>query len=254
MPLFPANLDPGVRRAVVRLNAIEGVTTRASCEGAGERREHRHSDLAYVAFAYPMPLRFEAFLIAELEMTGRVEEDAVYSRWPDANGDFLDALASAARRYRIRQRRRHDTSVRCNLSKLRSRLATRLAGGRDAIAAACLSCRALVIHPHRCDGETRVLLHWPAGSEVAWFSEFLAQPGNQLDEDLVAALGSAELERRTRAGDFGVAFQRRWSRYRAEAMKGRLTWSLRAGIAQLRRAGVDLDVSFEADTARLTWA
>jgi hypothetical protein len=248
-----ANLDPGVRRVVARLNAIDGVTTRASCEGASNSRGHNHSDLAYVAFEYPLPLRFEAYLVVALEMIGRVEEDAVYSRWPRSNGDFLDALARAAKDYRRRQRRRHSTIVRCNLSKLRSRLAVRLAAGRDVIAAACLSCRALVVSPHRCDGETRVLLRWPAGSEARWFAEFLAQPGNELDADVVAVLGSSELERRTRAGDFGAAFQRRWARYRTELTKVLLTRSLRAGVAQLRCSGVDLDVSFDEAYARLTW-
>jgi hypothetical protein len=247
------NLDPGVRLAVAQLNGIDGVTTRASCEGHGTTDGGRHSDLAYVAFEYPLPPRFQAFLIEALEMFARVEDDAIYSRWPESNGDFLENLERAARRYRVRQRRQKHPAVRCRLTKLRSRLATRVMAGREATASICLECRGLVVGPHACGGRAMRLLSWPAGSQATWFGSFLAEPGNDLGHDVAAVLGNAELERRARRGDFGVHFRRRWLRYRNDTANREITRSLRAGVEALRRTGSDLDVRFDAEYAHFTW-
>lgn len=248
-----ALLDPGVRVAVARLNGIAGVTTRASCEGHGTTPGGRHGDLAYVAFEYPLPPGFQAFLVEALEMFARVEEDAVYSRWPEGNRRFLARLQQAAQRYRSRQRRQRYQAVRCQLAKLRSRLATRVIAGRNVTASICLKCRGLVISPHACEGKAMELLSWPAGSQAGWFAAFLAEPGNALGDDLVASLGHDELERRARQGDFGATFRRRWLRYRNETAKRQITSSLRAGVEALRRAGSDLDILFDAQYARFTW-
>jgi hypothetical protein len=97
------------------------------------------------------------------------------------------------------------------------------------------------------------LLSWPADSQAAWFAAFVAQPGNELERDLIASLATDELERRARRGDFGATFRRRWLRYRNDEAKQQVTRSLRAGVEAHRRAGCDLDVLFDGQYARFTW-
>jgi hypothetical protein len=133
-------LDRGVRAAVELLNSIDGVTTRASCEGQSQAQGHRHSDLAYIAFAFPLPTRLQNFLIAKLDMIARVEDDAVYCRWPRENPRFLTRLNDAVRLYKRRERRQRREATECSFSKLRSRLVDKASDGQETTASLCLRC------------------------------------------------------------------------------------------------------------------
>ena len=247
-------LDHGVRAAVELLNTIDGVTTRASCEGQSNAAGHTHSDLAYVAFAFPLPARLQSYLIAELDMIARVDDDAVYSRWPQQNREFLTQLGHAIRGYKRREMRRRRQTATYLLSQLRSRLGAKAASGQEVTAILCLRCAALVVSPHHCAGAVLPLLHWPSGLDGEWFDDFLKRPDNRLDAGLRAALGTDELESRARRGDFGSQFRRRWLQYRSERAHLQMTQGLRAGIQQARKTGIDVDVTFDGRHARFTWS
>jgi hypothetical protein len=247
-------LDRGVRAAVELLNTIDGVTTRASCEGHSSAGGHTHSDLAYVAFAYPLPARLQSYLIAELDMVARVDDDAVYCRWPRQNREFLMRLGDAVRRDKRGEVRRRRQTAACLLSQLRARLAARAVSGQEATASLCLRCAALVVSPHRCAGTALPLLRWPPGLDGAWFDDFVKRPENSLDAGLRSALGTDELELRARRGDFGEQFRRRWLRYRRERAHLQMTEGLRAGIQQARKTGIDVDVIFDRRHARFSWS
>jgi hypothetical protein len=247
------NLDRGVRAAVELLNGIDGVTTRASCEGGSEAAGHRHSDLAYVAFAFPLPARLQSHLVAELDMIARVEDDAVYCRWPDRNRDFLARLTDSVRRYKRRERRQRREAAECVLGKLRSRLAARIRRGQEVKASLCLRCRDLILAPHPCAGPVIAMLDWPADLSDQWFGKFLEEPGNALEASLRSRFNDAELEARARRGDFGEQFRRRWLRHRGDRTYLQMIQGLRAGIQRIRQSGADVDVCFDARGARFTW-
>lgn len=249
-----ATLDIGVRLAVARLNEIEGVITRASCEGHDEPRDRRHADVAYVAFEHVLPPSFQEFLISDLGMLGRIEADAVYSRWPEHNRRFLERLCEAAERYRALRRSQSHQRTRCRLARLRSRLAAAAVGGRRVHVGLCLECRALVVGSHRCAGKSIDLLAWPASRQDDWFRAFLTEGRNRLSADVTARLSADELERRARRGDFGSSFGRRWLRYRNHAAEQDIVRSLRATIEELRAGGMDIDIAFTADDVCLSWS
>jgi len=245
-------LDPGVREPVEVLNSIDGVTTRASCEGQGSAPLHPHSALAYVTFKYPLPPRFQEFLITELGMIGRVDDDAIYCRWPPENRQFLELLGIAAKRYKQRNRTALRSALVAPLSELQSHLLSFSAGGNEAVITACRTCSRLAVGPHSCRSSVAIS-RWAPASADAIFRDFVELPDNRLEEDLVAALGTAELQCRTNRGDFGPAFRRRWGHYHRLRRRQEIIAALRCGVQQLRRAGKDLDVLFDAHHARVTW-
>jgi hypothetical protein len=248
----PHMLDPGVREPVELLNSIDGVATRASCEGQGTAPLDPHSVLAYVTFKYPLPPRFQEFLVTELGMLGRVDDDAIYCRWPPENRHFLELLGTAAKRYKQRNRGGRRRPLVASLSELQSHLLAFSAGGNETVITACRMCSRLVIGPHSCRGGVRIL-RWAPASTDSIFRDFVELPDNRLDAGLVAAVATDELQRRTDRGDFGAAFRRRWARYQRTRLRQEIIAALRAGVRQLRRAGKDLDVHFDAHHARVTW-
>lgn len=253
MPVNP-HIDTEVREVVEALNRIRGVTTRASCEGLGdEYRHHQHAYLAYVLFRDPLPLRFRDFLVAQMDSVARVEEDGIYSRWQERNRDFLDRLLVAARRYASRSMMDQRASIRWRLPKLRARLARQLTDGQAIRLQLCLQCRDLVFNEHLPSHGLVPLLRCAADQPTVWFAEFVAQPGNLLDADLVETDGWANLIVRTQRGEFGPAFQRRWLRYRARMLAELATWHVRVGTEQARRQRPDLDFFYSDTHATFEW-
>ena len=247
-------IDVGARDPVVVLNQIPGVTTRARCEGIGSLlTRHRHADLAYVAFRYPLPLRVQEFLTVQLGMLARIEDDAIYSRWPARNHECLEHLAAAARRYLSQQAQERVDRRRWPLAKLRTQLARQLARGERIDLGLCRDCEAIIGAPHAAVHRCLALLQLEPDQEVQWFAEFVAAPGNALDHDLISADGWKNLATRTRRGDFGATFHRRWLRYRAARLAGLTTTQIRATVAEARRRGLDVDFFYDATHAIFAW-
>ena len=254
MRLDLRTIDAGVRDAVALLSRIPGVTTRASCEGAGSGSlRHRHAALAYVALRYPMPPRLQDFLVAHLDSIARVECDGIFSRWPGKNRAFLRCLEDAARAYLLRQASQQERTLRWPLSKLRARLARSVSRGEDLQIGLCDVCADLVGEPHDASHGSVPLLHVPADQYVHWFADFSRQPHNALDADLVARDGWRRLVMRTLRGDFGAAFHRRWLRHRARMIAALTTEHLRRGVEAARRQGADIDFFYDRTHAVCAW-
>jgi hypothetical protein len=243
-----ARIDPRVQELVEAFNQIPGATTRASCEGAGQGHEtHRHADLAYVAFRQPLPLRFQEFLLTSIGSMARVEDDAVYSRWPERNSAFIASALAATRNYLAQPRPAHRVCVSWLLPKLRARLARQLSAGRNFCLQLCLECHELVFDPHAATHQPLPLLHGGPEQAALWFTAFTQQPRNALDPTLIAADGWMSLIARTQRGEFGPTFQRRWLRYRARMLGDLATRQMRTGAEGARRERPDLDF-FYTDT------
>jgi hypothetical protein len=241
-------IDPRVRVLVEALNQVSGVTTRASCEGAGQGPEtHRHADLAYVAFRQPLPLRFQEFLRTSIGSLARVEDDGVYSRWPARNNAFIARTLAATRQYLAQPPPARRACVCWPLPKLRARLARQLAGGQHFCVQLCLQCRDLVFDPHAAAHQPLPLLRGNPEQAILWFTAFTQQPRNALDPLLIAADGWPNLIQRTQRGEFSPTFQRRWLRYRARMLGDLATRQIRAGAEAARRKRPDLDF-FYTDT------
>lgn len=251
--ITPHRLDAGVRNAVDLLNAIDGVATRASCEGRGAATRHPHSTLAYVTFEYPLPLRLQAFLVAQLGALGRVDDDRIYCRWPGENKRFLTLLSDASERYASFNADPPIGSVAVRLTELRSRLQARGVVGKEIVVSVCASCAVLAVGAHDCGTLQRDLLHWPTGQSEVWFADFLAQVDNRLEPTLLGQLGAVELEERTRRGAFGAAYRRRWLRYHNARAQQQIVSALGDGVRALRAAGGDFDLVFAAGSARIIW-
>ena len=236
------------------LNHITGVTTRASCEGAGPHvAGHVHAALAYVAFRHPMPLQLQDFLVTRLGALARIEADAIYCRWPLRNRVFLGSLESAARLYLSGSDDGSTRRVRWPLARLRARLARQVARGHAGEIRLCLTCRELVATAHPESHQSTGLLRLPADLHDRWFAEFLTQPTNALDPILVASDGWVRLLARTQRGDFGNAFQRRWLRYRAQRVADLTTRHVRHGVEAARRSGVPIDFFYDDTHAVFVW-
>jgi hypothetical protein len=126
-------------------------------------------------------------------------------------------------------------------------------GGENAVLSVCQRCRALVFEPHTCVDGKLTLLSWPSGAFEQWFGDFVARDENQLDPTLVTVLGVAELEERARRGDFGTVFRERWLRYQRARARQQIIAALRDGVQKLRQSGSDVDIGFDARSARLSW-
>jgi hypothetical protein len=251
----PPSIDVGVRDVVELLNRIPGVTTRASCEGVGhDPAAHRHGDLAYVLFRYPLPLRLRDFLLAQLDPVARVENDGIHSRWPVRNREFLDQFLAAVRAYPNEDRSERRTRVRCPLPKLRSRLARAVARGRETRVSVCLECEALVVAPHPEVHQSIPLLYVAADQQERWFTAFVASAENALDAALIEHDGWPQLLVRTMRGDFGVTFRRRWLRYRARMIADLTTHQLYRAARDAHHQRTDLDCFFDDAHVILAWA
>jgi hypothetical protein len=243
-----ARIDLRVRELVEALNQVPGVTTRTSCEGRSPGlASHRHADLAYVAFRQPLPLRFQEFLLASVGPVARVEDDGVYSRWPDHNSTFIASAVAATRNYLAQPKPPGHALVCWSLSKLRARLALHLSSGRSFCVQLCLECRDLVFDQHVATHQCLQLLSSGPEQAALWFSAFTQQPHNKLDAALIAAEGWMRLVARTQRGEFGPAFRRRWLRYRARMLADLATRQMRTGAEATRRQRPDLDF-FYTDT------
>jgi len=243
-----ARIDPRVRELVEALNQVPGVTTRTSCEGRNRGLgAHRHADLAYVAFRQPLPLRFQEFLLASVGPVARVEDDGVYSRWPDRNSAFIASAFAATRNYLAQPKPAGHALVCWSLSKLRARLARHLSSGRSFCVQLCLECRELVFDQHAATHHCLQLLRSGPEQAALWFAAFTQQPRNTLDAALIAAEGWMRLIARTQCGEFGPAFRRRWLRYRARMLADLATRQMRTGAEATRRQRPDLDF-FYTDT------
>lgn len=253
MPL-DARIDTGVREIVDALNRIPGVTTRASCEGwGGDHTPRRHADLAYVIFRYPLPLRLQEFLLARIDSVGRIEADGIYSRWPDRNRAFLDVVRVAAQGYAGQQGAERRTGVRWPLPRLRARLARQLFSGQPVLVQLCVSCGDLVFDEHVPSHRPVPLLRCASNQAALWFAEFVAQPHNALDADLIERDGWMHLIARTQRGEFGAAFQRRWLRYRAHMLADLATRQMRIGAENARRQRPDIDFFYGDTHAVFEW-
>ncbi|MFI5399323.1 MAG: hypothetical protein ACHQ9S_27660 [Candidatus Binatia bacterium] len=249
-----ARIDTGVREVVDALNQIPGVTTRASCEGLGrDHTHHRHADLAYVIFRHPLPLRLQEFLLTHIDSVGRIEGDGIYSRWPDRNRAFLDDLLVAARSYAGQQGAERRIGVRWPLPRLRSRLARQLFSGRPVSVQLCVSCGELVFDEHVPSHRPVPLLRCASDQAALWFVEFVAQPRNALDTDLIESDGWMNLIARTQRSEFGAAFQRRWLRYRAHMLADLATRQMRIGAENARRQRSDIDFFYNDTHAFFEW-
>jgi hypothetical protein len=246
-------IDDGVREAVAFLNRIPGIATKGSCQGLGpDPGAHPHADAAYVLFRHPLPLQAEAFLAAQLDTLGRVEDDGVYSRWPEHNRVFLDRLADAARTYlTVRSPAQHE--LRWPLTKLRAALAAVVAQRAAGAIALCLRRAAIIVEPQPPAHGALPLVALPADQEAQWFAIFAQHPDNALDAALVAADGWAFLIERSRRGDFGPAFHRRWLHYRGRMLAETATRQLRRGADAARALRPDLDFFYDDSHAVFRW-
>lgn len=247
-------IDVGVRDVVALLNAIPGVATRASCEGAGRARSTpRHADLAYVLWRYPIPLVLQDFLLARIDAVARIEPDGLYSRWPADNREFLSRLAAAARAY---PGTHHNMGhhLRVPLAKLRARLARRLTQREPTQIILCRTCNDVVLEPHVATHQTVLLLQVPEDQAAQWFAEFVARSDNRLDPQLIDHEGLEHVVARTHRGDFGAAFYRRWLRYRSSRLADLTTHQLRLSVEALRRDDGRIDFYFDGAHAHVTWA
>ena len=250
MRIDPRTIDPGMRRAVLALNRIPGIRTRASCEGCtAEPGPHQHAALAYVALRHPMPLRLQSFLLDRLDRIARVEDDAVYSRWPAYNHDFVAALTAAAGSYLAQGWHRHGMAARRPLTRVRARVARALAVRHDTRIGFCGSCRDLIVEPHPAAHRALLVLPIVADQEIAWFAEFTAQPGNGLDAALIAVDGWTQVMTRALRGDFGQVFRRRWLRHRAARIHDLATRAMRQGVELAHRSVVDIDFFYDETQA-----
>ena len=248
------SIDVGVRDMVTLLNHIPGVTTRASCEGAGPHpARHAHAALAYVAFRHPLPLQLRDFFVTRLGDLARVEDDGIYCRWPRKNQIFIGSLESAARLYLTGAAREPYRSVRWPLARLRARLARQVANGHAGEIRLCLTCANLADDSHPEAHQPITLLSFPPDLHDRWFAEFVAQPGNGLDPALVAIDGWLRLLARTQRGDFGTAFRRRWLRYRAQRIADLTTRHIRHGVEAARAQGVPIDFFHDGTHAVFVW-
>jgi len=249
-----AHIDAGVREVVELLNRIRGITTRASCQGLGPGcQHHRHSYWAYVLFRHPLPLRLREYLIAEIDTLGRVEDDGIYSRWQERNGEFLTSLLAAVRAYAAQDATRQRTFIRWRLAKLRACLARPLSGGQGIRLRLCLQCRDLVFDDHLPAHRQIQLLQCQPGCQATWFAEFASLPRNRLEPDLIESDGWESLIFRTQRGDFGPAFQRRWLRFRARKLADLATRQLRRGTEGARQQRIDLDCFYGDTHLTLDW-
>ncbi len=247
-------IDRDVHDVVVLLNHIDGVTTRASCQGAGEHAGlHRHAAAAYVLFRHALPLRLQEFLVAHLGAVARIEDTGIYSRWPARNTAFLDQLLTTARTYLDRQRPGYSHHKSWPLSRLRARLARPIARAQEVHVVLCRDCEDFSFEPHPPSHDRLPVLSLPPNQEAVWFAEFVRQPRNALDPSLIAADGWPQLLARTKRGEFGTAFQRRWLRHRAVMIADLTTHQLRAGVATLRRQGADFDFFYDDTHAVVRW-
>jgi hypothetical protein len=249
-----ARIDPRVRELVEALNQVPGVTTRASCEGAGSgHATHRHADLAYVAFRQPLPLRFQEFLLTSTGAVGRVEDDGIYSRWPERNSAFVASALAATRHYLAQPRRASRACICWPLPKLRARLARRLSSGQDFCVQLCPKCRDLVFEPHVAAHRPLPLLRAGPEQMAVWFTAFTQQPRNALDPTLIAADGWMSLITRTQRGEFGLTFQRRWLRHRAQMLSDLATRQMRTAVERARHERPDLDFFYTDTQVVLEW-
>jgi len=237
------------------LNRLPGVTTRASCEGGGSTRAgHRHGELAYVLFRYPLPLGLQEFFTAQLGTIGRVEDDGVYSRWPAENHAFVASLTAAGHACLSAPALDGMRRVQHPLPKLRAWLARQLSRGAAAHIGFCLDCARLITVPHAPPHRQLLLFEMDANLETRWFEEFAGRPGNTLDAALIAADGWRELVTRTRRGAFGATFLRRWLRYRAACVAQLATRQIRIGIDTARHAGIEIDFFYDDAQAVFMWS
>jgi hypothetical protein len=247
-------IDAGVRDAVMLLGRIPGVTTRASCEGAGRvQLRHRHSDLAYVLFRHPLPVALEDFLLAHLGSVARIECAAIYSRWPAQNHVFLERLEATVHSYLGQGGRNRQTRISWPLSKLRARLARQVSRRQEVRLGLCFVCADLVSEPHPESHRQVGLLRLPADQQTSWFADFARRPESALGADLIARDGWLHLAERTQRGDFGALYQRRWLRYRARMVAGLTTEHLRRGVENARRTGSDIDFFYDTTHAVFAW-
>ncbi|MFQ5668126.1 MAG: hypothetical protein ACE5I7_17060 [Candidatus Binatia bacterium] len=243
-----------MRDVVAALNRIPGVVTRASCEGAtAAYARHRHADLAYVLFRFPLPLRFEAFLLGHLDAVARVENDGLYSRWPSQNRAFVRCTAAATRTYLDRLAADQRAYVARPLRRLRARLARALVRRQETKVALCWTCRDLVTGPHPALHHACCVLELAPAQEAAWFAQFVKEPANALDPVLTAKESWADLQARARRGDFGSTFHHRWQRYRRRMIADISTRQLRIGVKNARRQDPDLDFFYDGQRVVLRW-
>ncbi len=248
------SIDVGIREAVELLNHIPGVSTRASCEGAGPQQgRHAHATLAYVAFRHPLPLRLQDFLVTHLGVLARIEDDGIYCRWPMRNRAFLGSLESATRHYLSNAAREQCNSLRWPLARLRAQLARQVVRGHAGAIGLCLGCAELISEPCTDPHQAIPLLHLRPDLHDRWFAAFVAQPGNALESTLIETEGWVRLLARTQRGDFGTTFQRRWLRYRAQRLSDLTTREIRHGVETARRQGLPIDFFHDGTHAVFVW-
>ncbi len=248
-------IDVGVREVVELLNRIPGVATRASCEGDGRQgRSHRHAAAAYVACRQPWPLRLQEFLRAQVGALARIEDDGLYSRWPAQNDAFIAAALAAIRQYLAEQAQWKRLQLCWPLPKIRARLARCVSAGRPFCVELCLQCGELRFEPHAAGHRVVVLLRGEPDVPAKWFAEFAQQPRNVLAAALVACDGWNALLARTRRGEFGSAFQRRWLRYRGRRLADLSTRGIWSGVAEARSQRSDLDCFYTATQLVVEWS
>ncbi len=88
---------------------------------------------------------------------------------------------------------------------------------------------------------------------TAWFTEFVQQPRNALAPALITSDGWSRVLARTRRGEFGAAFQRRWLRYRAHRLAEMATRGIWLGVADVRTQRSDLDCFYTDTQLVLEW-
>jgi hypothetical protein len=253
VPSGARSIDAGVREVVGLFNRIPGVVTRASCEGCGHGGEvQRHAAFAYIALLYPMPLQLQQFLLADQDPLTRIENDGVYSRWPEHNAAFIARLTRTLRSYGDHPPGPTGALVRWPLASVRSKIAATIARGEYATLSLCLTCADLVIGTHAPQHRCATLYRVPADLQVRWFSEFASRAENHLDSTLVSAEGWTRLARRTQDGTFGLRLRKRWLEFRGHCVERLATDQLREAV-RTADFTVPMDFFYDATHVVLAW-
>ena len=198
-----------------------------------------------------MPLRLQDYLLTHPEPLARIEDDGLYSRWPEHNATFIAQITAALQVY-VAQPQAARQTRRWSLASLRARMAASLSGQESATITFCMRCADLVVQPHDAGHRSVDLYSVEAGQPIHWFTEFVRQAGNELDPALVSAEGWDRTVERTQAGDFGWALRRRWLAYRGDRFRNFVTLGLRTAV---RNAGFTpaADFFYDATHAVLVW-
>jgi hypothetical protein len=190
-------------------------------------------------------------LLREIGAVARIEPTAIYSRWPERNGELCARLAAAVTSFSARRRHERWRERLVPVEHLLERIEELLAERAEAPLDWCLGCDAVIGRgEHARDASLELVPHDPERSREV-FRSFVAADDRPLDGRLLAREGERAVRERVERGDFGDGYRRAWKRALAEAAERELHERVRGRIAAARASGAGVDVYFTAHTVVL---